>query len=145
MPASTQAGEGHLVATARGTIVYQAQNGLGDGQQSAFTQAPVVLGVTKDQGRTWTRSGGNVSEAVTSGTGIDNALYRDPETDRLFWAVYGSGSSGISVALGASDDGGRSWQPGYIPCCAEGENPRMLAAHPRVSRTHGYPDVLYYC
>ena len=145
VPDSTQAGETHLALTAAGTIVYQAQNALGDGRQNAEGQAPVQLGLSADAGRSWSGSGLDVSNTMQGPSGIDNTLYRDPATDRLFWVVYGNGSQAVDAVLGRSDDGGRSWTVGAIPCCANGENPRLLAAPARTTKTHGYPNVLYYC
>ncbi|TMA24138.1 MAG: hypothetical protein E6J87_24385 [Deltaproteobacteria bacterium] len=101
--------------------------------------------MSTDYGQTWVATGNDVSQSMPSATGIDNAFYRDPATDRLLWVVYGISSNPPQTTMGISDDGGRTWRLGSTPCCDEGENPRMLAAKPRVSITSGYPNVLYYC
>ena len=147
VPLSTAAGESHLVLTSAGTIAYQAQGALGDGQTQPGSpgEPPVQIAVSANGGQTWVATGNELTLSMPSPVGIDNTLYRDPATDRLFWVVYGVSSNPPRTTMGRSDDGGQTWQMGSTPCCTEGENPRMLAAAPRVSTPSGSPSVLYYC
>ncbi|MDT7547757.1 MAG: repeat-like domain [Actinomycetota bacterium] len=141
IPRSSQAKETQVAVTKAGTIVYQADLTMVDGQSAQ----PMQVAVSADRGKTWRATGQEIANGGIKNAGIDNHVYRDPATDRVFWIVYGVASNAPQPTLGTSSDGGRSWKLGAMPCCSDAENPHLLAARPRGSVTKGYPNVLYWC
>jgi hypothetical protein len=147
IPGSVAAGEAHLVRTARDDLVYEAatiaQSTPGVPPPYGVLWSPAA--VSHDDGATWTRTGFETAQnRVPTFSTTDASLYRDPTTDRVFWAQLG-GAPPPQTAAAFSDDGGRHWTVADIPCCHYQENARLLAAKPVVSKPLGYANVLYYC
>ena len=98
--------------------------------------AETGLAISTDQGATW-----SVSPSPT-GSRVDNALYADPDTNRVFWIPFSSSAAVLEVRR--SDDDGATWQSASA-CCGSAENPRVATAVPRTSAPTGYSKVVYVC
>ena len=94
------------------------------------------LAVSQDEGASW-----RFTESPT-GSRVDNFIYADPSTNRLFWIPFSDATPTLDVRI--SDDDGRSWRDSSA-CCGSAENPHIVAALPRTSHPAGYPNVLYLC
>src|SRR5207248_7577047 len=94
-----------------------------------------------DQGATWTEVGTN--------GGIDDNMYADPDTGRIFWVNFKQGkATPPNRKVAFSDDGGQKWTVGEA-CCVEGENSRLVTAKAPEGkdqdRPKGYPNIVYVC
>ena len=92
-----------------------------------------------DQGGTW-------HIARTNG-GIDDNMYADPDTGRIFWVNFKQGeATAPNREVDFSDDGGASWTVGQA-CCLDAENSRLVTA--KAPKGHdqptGYHNVVYVC
>jgi hypothetical protein len=72
---------------------------------------------------------------------IDDKFYMDRSTGRLFWAD--PDLPGEAVIW--TDDDGLDWGYALLPVGFGGEWTQITAAKPRLSKTSGYPEVVYAC
>ncbi len=72
---------------------------------------------------------------------IDDKFYVDRTTGRLFWADPDLPSEAVIW----TDDDGLSWGYSLLPVGFGGEWTQVTAAKPRISKTSGYPEVVYAC
>jgi len=98
--------------------------------------AEAGLAISTDQGATWSFS------PSPTGSRVDNSLYADPDTNRVFWIPFGTATPTLEVRR--ADDDGKSWQSSSA-CCGSAENPRVVTAVPRTSHPIGYSKMVYLC
>jgi hypothetical protein len=72
---------------------------------------------------------------------IDDKFYLDRHTGRLFWTDPDLPSE---VVLWTDDDG-LSWGYSVLPVGFGGEWTQVTTARPRISKTSGYPEIVYAC
>jgi hypothetical protein len=122
--------ESRIAASTFGIVYNPATNGSTTGVASS-----------QDQGVTWTASGSN--------GGIDDNLFVDQDTGRIFWVVFnGDPANPTNHEVAFSDDGGRHWATSATgACCFDGENSRLVTARPvtGLAQPTGYPNVVYLC
>jgi hypothetical protein len=98
--------------------------------------ASAGLAITSDGGTTW-----SYAESPT-GSRVDNGLYADPDSNRVFWLPFATATPTLAVRF--SDDDGATWHD-TTACCGSAENPRVVTAKPRSSTPSGYSKVVYLC
>jgi hypothetical protein len=75
---------------------------------------------------------------------LDDHLYVDKDTSRVFWNTTGTAESGSGNTISYTDDDGATW--GFSTAgLRAAENARITSGRPRGSRTVGYPKVVYFC
>lgn len=72
---------------------------------------------------------------------IDDKFYIDRTTGRLFW----TDPDVPSEAVVWTDDDGLTWTLSELPLGLGGEWTQVTTAKPRISKTAGYPEVVYAC
>jgi hypothetical protein len=72
---------------------------------------------------------------------IDDKFYMDRLTGRLFWADPDLPSEAVIW----TDNDGVTWGYSVLPLGFGGEWTQVTTARPRLSKTHGYPEVVYAC
>jgi hypothetical protein len=122
--------ESRIAATDAGVVFSPATDAAGT----------TGVAVSTDGGTTWALTG--------DGGGIDDNLFADRDTGRIFWLKFKQGdATPPNREIGFSDDGGRTWTASE-GCCVEGENSRLVTAPPPPGgepTTNGYPNVVYLC
>jgi hypothetical protein len=162
MPTGYAGGESAIAVTSRGAVFYAPAV-----QTTAGVRAQYFLGGnsafarTTDLGRTWSfvnpisfdmvalpiqipgtplnRFSGNLGYPAWDQ--IDDKFYVDHLTGRLFWTDPDVPSE---VVLWTDDDGA-TWGYSQLPLGLGGEWTQVTAAKPRLSKTSGYPEVVYAC
>jgi hypothetical protein len=72
---------------------------------------------------------------------IDDKFFTDRSTGRLFWTDPDVPSEAVLY----TDDDGLTWGYSLLPVGFGGEWTQVTTAKPRVSKTSGYPEVVYAC
>ena len=72
---------------------------------------------------------------------IDDKFFMDRQTGRLFWADPDVPNEAVIW----TDDDGLTWGYSVLPVGFGGEWTQVTTAKPRLSRTNGYPTVVYAC
>jgi len=154
--------ENRIEVTNDGTVLYEPalQGGpvaSGDGHVPGWgTQFGAA--VTSDGGAQWRAISVPVSieDHVFDGQ-VDNNLYVDHVTGRLFWYMYNGGpgtpqvpytcGSGKGAVVAYTADDGKTWSTGSDLDHDCAENPTMISARPTIhgEQLAGYPDVVYLC
>jgi hypothetical protein len=154
--------ENRIEVTNDGTVLYEPalQGGpvaSGDGHVPGWgTQFGAA--VTSNGGSQWRAISVPVSieDHVFDGQ-VDNNLYVDHVTGRLFWYMYNGGpgtpqvpytcGSGKGAVVAFTSDDGKTWSKGSDLDHDCAENPTMISARSAISGEHldGYPDVVYLC
>ena len=98
--------------------------------------AEAGLAISTDYGATWSFA------PSPTGSRVDNGLWADPDTNRVFWIPFSTLTPTLDVRR--SDDNGTSWLSASA-CCGSAENPRVVSAVPRTSQPIGYSKVVYVC
>ena len=131
----------------------------------AFLIAPVQgfgIAQSSDNGVTWKGPIGPPS--VPAGPLLHPWLWRDPQSNRVFYNVFscssgvskscspGSGScpDGSGAALWISDDDGQTWEPHSVGCGSHDfgqimTGPAATAVDKQSLVMNQYPNVVYYC
>ncbi|MGH9896059.1 MAG: sialidase family protein, partial [bacterium] len=125
---------------------------------------PIAIARSFNEGDTWQAVYPEVwplSEVSVAQGGVDNNLYVDHDTGRLFWYQYNSfprlghtgrcgNERGATVVF--TDDSGTTWDWGFDLDFNCSENPTILAAKPTLTPRpvgqefpKGYPNVVYLC
>ena len=122
----------------------------------------------RGQGLARTRDGGRTFDAVAvqltpdiviQEGGVDNNLYVDHDTNRLFFYMMGAGGAatyahgpkciipnGNPATIAFTDDAGTTWNWGFDMDHGCAENPTVLTAKPRLPDEQlAYPNVVYLC
>ena len=165
--------ENRIEITNDGTIIYMPALLPGQPPQVPPGTTPPLLGGcghvpglcigqtvsrSADQGATWTTS---TAVAFPDPTGegffagdVDNNLYVDHQTGRLFYYDYDSGNVGAQPHIcgndrGAtiffSDDSGATWNHGFSLDHTCTENPELLVGKARISSPSYAGGVVYLC
>ena len=146
-------GESAIAVTNSGAVFYAPAV-----QQFAGTQAQYFLGGnsgfarTTNAGRTWTfvlPISANLAVPANplgrpgwpAWDQIDDKFFMDHQTGRLFW----TDPDLPSEAVISSDDDGVTWSYSLLPIGFGGEWTQVTTGKPRISRTSGYPKVVYAC
>jgi hypothetical protein len=151
--------ENRIEVTNTGAVIYQPALGggpvaSGDGRGFGL-QEQARFGRSVDGGRTWSTSSVKIfPETYVGNAQVDNNLYVDHQTGRLFWYIYSSRPVGAPPACSAgaggtvvfSDDSGSTWSWGFDLDHECSENPTIVTARPRdAARQQSYPEVTYLC
>jgi hypothetical protein len=153
--------ENRVEVTNGGTVVYEpALLGgpvlAGDGHVPGWGKQ-FGIARTFNQGAKWNATSVHVApEAYAFDGQVDNNLYVDHNTGRLFWYMYNSGigapqipyacGTGRGAGVAFSDDNGATFRSGYDFDHDCSENPTNVTGKPRVPGEHlGYPDIVYLC
>ena len=115
-----------------------------------------TVAVTSNDGSSWTPVTVHVFPGDQVGAQVDNNLYVDHTTGRLFWYMYSSsGTPGTAGGCGAVIGGATvaytedssNWGWGFDRDHDCSENPTVLTAVPTVSAPGqmSYPNVVYLC
>ncbi|MHB8665038.1 MAG: sialidase family protein [Acidimicrobiales bacterium] len=154
--------ETRIEVTDAGKVVYEPalQGGPilgGDGHVPGWGNG-LSVAVTSNQGSTWAPVSLHVwpvPEPVETDGQVDNNLYADHGTGRLFWYMYNSGPSPGQIPYGCGGGGGgtvafsddtTSWSWAFDRDHDCSENPTILTAKPRVPGEQlAYPNVVYLC
>jgi hypothetical protein len=126
--------ETRVAVNGSGTVFFNPAVATPGPTQCAGRCESAGLAISTDRGATWSLS--------PSGSNVDNSLYADPDTNRVFWIPFNVAAAQAEVRI--SDDDGKTWRTSSA-CCGSAENPRFMTGVPRVSRTIGYPKVVYLC
>jgi hypothetical protein len=113
---------------------------------------PSGVAVSRDGGRSWR----TVKPGGATMFTFDHGSYADQRTGRYFLSMYLPTwnaeqaaqvfLTGAEVNIYATDDTGRSWIHSTVCCAHQSENPEFVVnTPPRGVRTHGYPNVVYFC
>ena len=146
-------GESAIAVTNGGAVFYAPAV-----QSFAGTQAQYFLGGnsgfarTTDDGRTWSfvlPISPNLAVPANplgkpgwpAWDQIDDKFFMDRRTGRLFW----TDPDVPSEAVLWTDDDGLTWDVSELPVGLGGEWTQVTTAKPRISKTTGYPEVVYAC
>src|SRR5579884_3637960 len=152
-------GESAIAVTNSGAVFYAPA-----AQTFAGTQAQYFLGGnsgfarTTNQGAKWSfvapisfnvapDVGGLPGQRFSNSLGypawdqIDDKFYMDRRTGRLFW----TDPDVPSEAVLWTDNDGLTWGYSLLPVGFGGEWTQITTARPRISKTSGYPEVVYAC
>ena len=117
------------------------------------------LARTLNEGRTWDAVSVQLNpDIVIQEGGVDNNLYVDHDTNRLFFymmgaggpATYGHGAkciipNGNPATVAFTDDKGTTWNWGFDMDHGCAENPTVVTGKPIVSTELAYPNIVYLC
>jgi hypothetical protein len=128
----------------------------GSGNWPGGNRNGLTVAVTSDAGSSWAPVTVHVWPADQIGAQVDNNLYVDHTTGRLFWYMYSSSSvpgtaGGCGAVIGgatvAYSDNTSNWAWGFDRDHDCSENPTVLTGVPTVSEPTqmSYPNVVYLC
>jgi hypothetical protein len=154
--------ETRLVVTNRGTVIYEPalHGGTDPSVAGGCGSSPGVcsgnfVARSTDNGAHWAdaQATSPFPESKALQADVDNNMYVDPRTGRIFYYDYSSGTEGAPGSCGNgagavvyySDDDGKTWGHGldFEHNCSE--NPTILVARPTISKPSYDGGVVYLC
>ncbi|HEX4864401.1 MAG TPA: hypothetical protein VFV02_10025 [Acidimicrobiales bacterium] len=128
----------------------------GSGDLPGGVRNGLSVGVTSNNGATWSPVTLNPWPGDEIGAQVDNNIYVDHTTGRAFWYMYSSSSTpgtagGCGGVIGgatvAFSDDGTNWTWGFDRSHDCAENPDIITGVPRVSDPSqmSYPNLVYLC
>ena len=154
--------ENRIEVTNTEAVIYEpailpALPGVGGSGHVPGPGRPLGLARTFDEGSAWQAF--PVPEVIPDNPAypasqVDNNLYVDHDTGRLFLYMYSPQYGGPPkcavpygnpATIGFSDDSGTTWSNGNDIDHGCAENPTILTGKPRVAEQLSYPNVVYLC